>query len=132
MIAGDPDPAPPADEAGEALSVVAAEALGGLAVMEAVPQADDGLGIVALDGRRQPRQRRRRVVGRQQAAAGGEARPLFEMKVGDRQEAARRPEQRPGQVGAKIGAVEADGDRRGTHSGSCGAGSSPSASSTSA
>ena len=121
MIAGDPDPAPAADEPGQALAIGLAQALAGLAVMEAVAQADHGLRLMALDDGRQLRQGLGRVIGRQELAAGGEARALLQMQIGDGEQPPLRPDQRAGEIGQEIGAVEA---QRGglAHSGSCGAG----------
>ena len=82
VIAGDPDPAAAADEAGQALAIGAAEALSRAAVMEAVAEADHGLGFVALDRIGEPGQGLGRIVGRQELAAGGEARALLQMEIG--------------------------------------------------
>ena len=50
--------------------------------MEAVAQADDNPWIVDGDHLGKPRQRRRRVVGRDELLPPGEGRALFQMQVG--------------------------------------------------
>ena len=68
--------------------------LGALAVVKAVAEADDDRRIVLGDHRSELRQCRRRIVGRDQHAAAGEGRTLFQMQVGDHQQPRRGEEQR--------------------------------------
>ena len=83
---------------------------------------------VALDGVRESLQGGGRIIGRQQAAAAGERGALLEMQIGDGEKVPLRPDESAGNVGQKLGAVEAQRDGR-AHRGSCGAGSSAVASS---
>src|SRR5262245_52466071 len=99
VIAGDPDPVTPALERAEHGAIVVRHALRSLAVVETVAEGDHEIRRIARHQRTELGQRRRRVVGRQQHAAGREARAFFEMQVGDDQEAFFRPVKRTGTIG---------------------------------
>ena len=84
VVAGDPDPVAAALQASQRGAVGVGEPRRAAAVMEAVAERDHHARRIARDQRAEPRQRRRRVVGRQQHAARGEARAFFQMQIGDR------------------------------------------------
>ena len=103
MIAGDPDPVAADLQIGDAGPVVAGETLMCLAVMKAVAERDHSAGIVVRDHGGKPLQGRNRVERRQEGAARGEARPLFQMQVGDDEQALRVPHQRTGEIDPQRG-----------------------------
>ena len=76
--------------------------------MKAVAQRDDKTRRIALDQARQPRQRRRRIVRRQQHAALGEGRAFFQMQIGDDEQSFVRPVQRAGRIGDEHRTGESD------------------------
>ena len=88
VVAGDPDPVAAALQAAQRRAVGVGEPRRPAAVVETVAERDHRARRVARDQPRQPRQRRRGVVRRQQHAARGEARAFLEMQVGDREQAA--------------------------------------------
>ena len=108
VIAGDPDPVAAALEQGERRTIAAAHARRSMTVMKAVAQRDDKTRHIALDQARQPRQRRRRIVRRQQHAALGEGRAFFQMQIGDDQQSFVRPVQRAGRIGDEHRTGESD------------------------
>ena len=108
VIAGDPDPVAAALEQGERRTIAAAHARRSMIVMKAVAQRDDKTRRIALDQARQPRQRRRRIVRRQQHAALGEGRAFFQMQIGDDKQSFVRPVQRAGRIGDERRTGESD------------------------
>ena len=72
-----------------------------VAVMKTVAERDHHARVVPRDHGGQPAQRRYGVIGRQQHAARGKAGTLFQMQVGDDQQALLLPEQRAGEIGEK-------------------------------
>ena len=76
--------------------------------MEIVAERDHGARRVMRDQPREPRQRLGRVVGRQQLAAPREARPFFQMQIGDDQHAFVAPVERAEAVGRERDAVHGD------------------------
>ena len=76
--------------------------------METVAERDDRFRIMAGDDSSEPTQRGQRIIGRQQHAARGEAGTLFEMEVGDNQQALLFSVQRAGEVGREGHISDAD------------------------
>ena len=70
-----------------------------VAIVKTVAERDHHARIVPRDDGRKPAQRRHGIVRRQQHAARGEARTLFQMQVGDDEQALLFPEQRAGEIG---------------------------------
>ena len=57
----------------------------GVTVVKTVAERDHHARIVTRDHSREPAERSYRVIGRQQDAAGGEARAFFQVQIGDEQ-----------------------------------------------
>ena len=74
------------------------------AVMEGIAERGDRPRPVAQDEKPQSRERRRRIIGRQQHAPRCIGRTLFEMQIGDDQEPVGLTEQRAGGIGDENGA----------------------------
>ena len=108
VVAGDPDPVAAALQAPQRRAIGVGEPRRAAAVVEAVAQRHHRARRVARDQRREPGQRGRGVVGRQQHATRGEARALFEMQIGHRQQALLRPIDDTGRVGGQLGARDGE------------------------
>ena len=78
----------------------------GVAVMKTVAERDHHARVMPRDHGRETAERRHRIVGRQQHAARGEAGALFQMQVGDDEQALFLPEQRAGEIGDEIDASD--------------------------
>ena len=109
VIAGDPDPVMRADQPVEQRQVARHQTGGPAAIVETVAKADHAPRPVMPAQPVECRQRRRRVVGRQQPAAGGKGRALFEMHVGDDKAARRRIDRRTGKIELKTGTGKGKG-----------------------
>ena len=96
VVADDPGPVEPRREAPSA--VRGRRPAGGRSrtVVEAVAKAIEASRAAALDLGGERRQRRVRIIRRQELAEPSEPARLFEVQVGDEQRLARRPEQRAG------------------------------------
>ncbi|MGY4301164.1 hypothetical protein ACVWXN_009259 [Bradyrhizobium sp. i1.4.4] len=70
-------------------------------VVKTVAERDDRSGIMAGDDGSETAQRCQRIVRRQQHTARGEARPFFQMQIGDDEQALLFPEQRAGEIGVE-------------------------------
>ena len=82
--------------------------------MKAVAERDHHGRVVPRDDGREAAKRRHGIVRRQQHAAGGEAGALFQMQVGDDEQALLFPEQRAGEIGDKRYAGDLDSGARGS------------------
>ena len=101
VIARDPDPVAPRLHRRERLAVGRRQTLMGVAIVKTVAERDHHARIVPRDHGGEPAERRHGVVGRQQHAARGEAGALFQMQVGDDEQALLLPEQRAGEIGER-------------------------------
>ena len=99
VIAGKPDPVAAALQGHQRAAAVVGHARRTTAVVKAVAQRHDKARRIALDQPRQPRQGRRRIVGRQQHAAGGIGRTLLQMQIGGDEQFFVRPIERAGRIG---------------------------------
>ena len=70
-----------------------------VAIVETVAERDHHARVVPRDHGGKPAERRHGIVGRQQHAARGKAGTLFQMQVGDNEQALLFPEQRAGEIG---------------------------------
>ena len=70
-----------------------------VAIVKTVAERDHHARIMMRDHGGEPAKRRDGVVGRQQHAARGEARALFQMQIGDDEQPLLFPEQRAGEIG---------------------------------
>ena len=98
VVAGDPEPVAPRHHRRKIEPHPARQARCALAVMKTVAEADDNSRPVVVDHRLEPQQRRHRVVGRHQHAAPRQRRALFEMQVGDAEQAEVREKERAAAV----------------------------------
>jgi hypothetical protein len=80
----------------------------GVRIVKTVAERDHRARIVIQDDGCEAAECRHRIVGRQQHAAHGKTRALFEMQVGDDEQPLLFPEQRAGEIGEKF-------DRANTH-----------------
>src|SRR5690606_8573656 len=113
VISGDPEPVAPGDEGREAASLGGAQPRCGIAVMEAVTEADDAARTMPREHLFKAVERRRGVVGRQHRAVPRIARRLLEVEVGDDDGFSCRPDERAARVGEKRGRGELErGTRR--------------------
>ena len=85
VVAHGPDQLASPPEHGDALGVVGGEAGDGAGVVKAVAQQNHGAGVQGGDLRVQPIQRGSGVVGGQELAARGVARPLLQMQIAGHQ-----------------------------------------------
>ena len=85
-----------------------AQAAAAAPVVEAVAERDDATRIVVADQPPQPFEGVVGIIGRQHRAADGEARALFQVKVGDGQQPFVRPIERARELGDEAGAGEVD------------------------
>ena len=99
VVAGNPEPVAPTLQRRERGAVGVGEAIRPFAVMEAVAERDDAARRVAHNEAFQPRQGRRRVIGRQQDAASGQARTFLKVEIGDDQQVLLGPVGRAGGIG---------------------------------
>ena len=99
VIARYPDPVAPCLQRRDRVAVRRRQPVMGVAVVKTVAERNHHARIVPRDHRRKPAERRHRIVGRQQHAARRKARALFQMQVGDHQQALLFPEQRAGEIG---------------------------------
>ncbi len=67
--------------------------------METVAERNHHARVMPRDDGGETAERRHRVVGWQQHTARGEAGALFQMQIGDDEQALLRPEQRAGEIG---------------------------------
>ncbi len=91
MITGDPHPVMCRDEACQEDDVARAQSFAGVAVMEAVAETDHRLSAMPPQHGDEPLEAGAGIIGRQQRAMSGKARPLLEMKVGDDDRSPARP-----------------------------------------
>ncbi len=94
VVAGNPDPFPPARHVRDHLAKGRRHQGGADAVVEGVAEADDDLRIMPDDQPRDERQGRQRVVGRKHHATPGKGGALLQMQVGD-DEHVERGQQQP-------------------------------------
>ena len=94
VIAGNPDPVTRRLQSRQRIAIRRRQPLVRIAIVKAVAERDHDARIIMRDDSREPRKRRLGVIGRQQHAAGREARALFEMQVGDDEQTLLFPEQR--------------------------------------
>ena len=99
VIARNPDPVAPYLHRSQRLAVRLRQPVMGVAVMKTVAERDHHARVVAGNDGGKPAQRRHRIVWRQQHAARGKAGTLFQMQVGDDEQALLFPEQRAGEIG---------------------------------
>ena len=81
----------------------------GVAVMKAVAERNHHPRVVPRDDSAEAAERRHRIVGRQQHPAGGETGALFQMQVGDDEQALLFPEQCAGEIGDQGHARDTNG-----------------------
>lgn len=96
VIARNPDPVAACLKRGHGGAVLGRQALMRGAIVKAVAERDDDSRIMAGDDGSEPAQCGERVVGRQEHAAGGEARAFFQMQIGNDEQALLFPEQGAG------------------------------------
>ena len=108
VVAGDPDPVAAVLERRDRGAVRHGEARGTAAVMEAVAERDHASRRITHDQPREPGERRRGVIGRQQRAAPRKAGSFFQVQVGDDEQALVRPIQRAEAVGMQSSARDHD------------------------
>ena len=99
VIAGEPDPVTPALQRMQIVVVFARQPRRPAAVMETVAERDHDARRVMRDETGKARQRRRRVVRRQQLPARGKARAFLQMQIGDGEQALLGPIERAGAIG---------------------------------
>jgi hypothetical protein len=83
VVAGDPSPLMRRNEVCQECGIGFAQPLTGRAVMEAVAEANDGLGAMAPQRAGKALEAGARVVRGQQGAMPGKAGALLEVKIGD-------------------------------------------------
>ena len=110
VIAGNPDPVAPHLECRDSIAIGRGQPLMGIAVVKTVAECNHHARVMPCDDGSEPAQRRHRVVGRQQHAAGGETGAFFQMQIRDDQQAFFFPEQRAGEIGDQ--GHTCDGDHR--------------------
>lgn len=93
VIASDPNPISASGQFPDLADLVIAKTASGSRIVETVAQTNNQCRIVPSDKRFEVSQCRQRIIGRQQRAAFGERRTLFEMQVGDKQRPTFGPEQ---------------------------------------
>ena len=101
VIARDPDPVAPRLQGGDGVAVGADSRSMRVAVMKTVAERDHHARVVPCDHGGEAAKRRHRIIGRQQHAARGKTGALFQMQVGDDEQALLFPEQRAGEIGEK-------------------------------
>ena len=102
VIARNPDPVAPHLQRRDGVAVRRRQPLMGGAVMKAVAERDHHARIVPRDHRREPAQRRHRIVGRQQHAAGRKTGAFFQMQIGDHEQASSSQNNAPERSAANV------------------------------
>ncbi len=104
VVAGDPEPVAALLQGADRFAIFGTQPPRAVAIVETVAEREYRARPVAHDRFAKPRQRRRRVVGRQQRAMAREARGLLEMQVGDREQPLGRPIENAGRIDDNGGA----------------------------